>query len=136
MKIATKDINDRDRRWIDIGSGIMSKTFVGVDKLITTSRGGPRIVDILYRKIWSPTASKLLNECDIDDVPVDEPNRKLPEKDSIRVEVTLRNALALFEKRHRRGGGRFTALGMPEDWKPEARRRSAWARLELRLHNE
>ena len=29
----------------------------------------------------------------------DELNRKLPDKDDIRVEVTLRNAVALFERR-------------------------------------
>ena len=36
---------------------------------------------------------------DIDDVLDVELNRKLPEKDNIRVEVALRNALALFERR-------------------------------------
>ena len=66
---------------------------------MTTSRGGPSIVDIQHRKIWSLTTGKLLDECDIDDVSDDELNCKLPEKDNIRVEVTLRNTFALFERR-------------------------------------
>ena len=56
-------------------------------------------MDIQHRKVWSLTTGKLLHECNIDDVPDDELNRKLPERDNIRVEVTPRNALALFERR-------------------------------------
>ena len=99
LKIARKDINSRDQRWVDIGSGIMSKTFVGADKFITTSEGCPSIVDIQHRKVGSLNTGKLLHECDIDDVPDDELNRTFPEKYDIRVEVTLRNALVFFERK-------------------------------------
>ena len=77
----------------------MSKTFVGADNLMTASRGGQSIADIQHWKSLSPATGKLLDECDIDDVSHYELNGKLPEKDKIRVEVTLRNALALFERR-------------------------------------
>ena len=56
-------------------------------------------MDIQHRKIWSLSTGKLIHECDIDDVPDEELNRKLPEKDNIRVEVTLRSALTLYERK-------------------------------------
>ena len=97
--MATKDIKSRDQQWIDIGSGIMSSTFVGADRLMTTSKGGPSFVDVHHRKIWSLSTGKLIHECDIDDVADEELHRRLPEKDNIMVEVTLRNALTLFERK-------------------------------------
>ena len=115
----------------------MSKTFLGADKLMTTFRGGPSMVDIQHRKIGSLTTGKLLDECDIDDVPDDELNRELAEKDNIRVEVTLRNALALFERKGTDVAEIFSqAQGLPRDREPKDRWRNTQARLEPRSHNE
>ena len=98
-KVASKDVTSRDQQWVDIGSGIVSRTFIGAEKLMTTSRGGPNIIDIQHRKVWSLTSRKLLHECDVNDVTDEELNKQLPAPDNIRVELTLRNALKLFERR-------------------------------------
>ena len=98
-KVASKDVTSRDQQWVDIGSGIVSRTFIGAEKLMTTSRGGPNIIDIQHRKVWSLTSGKLLHECDVNDVTDEELNKQLPAPDNIRVELTLRNALKLFERR-------------------------------------
>ena len=62
------------------------------------SRGGPSLVDVQHRKIWSLSTGKGIHECDVDDVSDEELNRKLPAKDNIRVEITLKNALTLERK--------------------------------------
>ena len=46
QKVKSKEISGREQRWIDIGSGIMSRTFVNADRLHTTSKGGPSMMDI------------------------------------------------------------------------------------------
>ena len=45
-KIKTKDIRKQDMQWIDIGSGVMSRAFTQVKKMITTTKGGPPMTDI------------------------------------------------------------------------------------------
>jgi hypothetical protein len=98
-KVASKDVTSGDQQWVDIGSGIVSRTFIGAERLMTTSRGRPNIIDIQHRKVWSLTSGKLLHECDVNDVADEELNRQLSAPDNIRVELTLRNALELFERR-------------------------------------
>ena len=57
------------------------------------------MMDIQHRKVWSLNTGKLIDECDIDDVPDDELHRRLPEQDNIRVEVTLRNSIEVSERK-------------------------------------
>ena len=60
------------------------------------------MMDIQHRKVWSLSTGKLIDECDIDDVPDDELHLRMPEQDNIRVEVTLRNAIEMFERKRAR----------------------------------
>ena len=57
------------------------------------------MVDVQYRRIWSLTSGKLIDECHVDDVSDRELHRRLPERDNIRVELTMRNAIELFERK-------------------------------------
>ena len=98
-RVSRRNILDRDRKWIDIGSGMMSRTFVGATRLHTTSKGGPSLHDIEVRKVWSLTTGKLLDECRIDDVADHILHRNLEKPDDIRVEVILKNAIELYEKK-------------------------------------
>jgi hypothetical protein len=94
-----KDIKSRDLQWTDVGSGVFARTFIGAERLVVTSRGGPCIGDIASRRIWSLSTGKMLDECDIDDVPDKILERKLPEPDDIRVELVLKGALDLYQRR-------------------------------------
>ena len=99
QRVNRRSIDGRDREWIDIGSGIMSRVFTNATRLHTTSKGGPSMSDVQYRRVWSLTTGKLLDECCIDDVPDRELHRPLREPDDIRVELTLRNAITLFKRK-------------------------------------
>ena len=55
--------------------------------------------DIARRKIWSLSKGKLLDDRFVDDVPDHELHRKLDEPDDLRVEVTMRNAQDVFERK-------------------------------------
>ena len=56
-------------------------------------------MDVQHRKVWSLSTGKLIDECCVDDVSDEELHRRLPEPDNIRVEITMRNAIELFEKK-------------------------------------
>ena len=73
--------------------------FVGADRFWTTSKGGPCADDIHSRRTWSLSTGKLLDECVIDDTPDRLLCRPLPCKDDIRVELTLKNAEALYMRK-------------------------------------
>ena len=98
-RVKTSDIKPRDLKWVDIGSGVMPRTFAQATHMVTTSKGGPNIDDIHSRRIWSLSTGKLINECVIDSTSDQVLRRELTTKDDIRVEVILKNALALFERK-------------------------------------
>ena len=75
----------------------MSRTFAQATHMVTTSKGGPNIDDIHSRRIWSLPTGKTIDECVIDSTTDQMLGWELASKDDIRVEVILKNALALFE---------------------------------------
>ena len=80
-------------------SGIVTKSIVGAEKFITTSRRGPCLEDIQSRRIWSLTTGKLLDECNVEDTPDAVLNRKMLEPDNIRIELTLKSVEALYKRK-------------------------------------
>ena len=57
------------------------------------------MADVQHRKIWSLSTGRLLDECEVDDTPEEILHRKLNAPDDLRVEITLRNAMAMFERK-------------------------------------
>ena len=55
--------------------------------------------DIKMRRTWSLSTGKMIDETDVENTPDKELNKPLSKTDNIRVELTLKNALTLFEKR-------------------------------------
>ena len=55
--------------------------------------------DIESRRIRSLSTGKLLDECRVNDAPDRILNRKLEDIDDIRVELTLKNAVEMFERK-------------------------------------
>ena len=98
-RVPTHKISDRDMQWQDIGSGTVARTFKRTAVMRTTSKGGPCMEDIESRRIWSLSTGKLLDECRVNDVPDRVLNRKLEDIDDIRVELTLKNAVEMFERK-------------------------------------
>ena len=72
--------------------------FKQAHRLFTTFKGGPCMADIQSRKRWSLSTGKLIDECDVDDLPDEVLHRTLSKADEIRVELVLNNALALYER--------------------------------------
>ena len=96
VKISTQHIKPKDLQWRDIGSGTFAKTFLGVNRLWTTTKNGPPIEDVFMRRIWSLTRGKLIHECEIDNTSDEELRRPLKEPDDIRVELVMRGAQDLY----------------------------------------
>ena len=55
--------------------------------------------DVQHRKIWSLATGKVIDECYVDDVSDDRLHRKLRQPEDIRVEITLRDAVKMYEKK-------------------------------------
>jgi len=72
---------------------------MGAEHLPITSKGGPSLVDVYSRKVWSLSTGRLVDECVVEDVPDDALYRKLVAPDDLRVELTLKNSMELFERK-------------------------------------
>ena len=67
--------------------------------MMTTSRGGPSQSDVHTRKVWSLSTGKLIDECHPDDVPDARLHRRLERPDNIRVELIMKGALEMYERK-------------------------------------
>ena len=68
-------------------------------RMMTTSKNGPPIEDIQSRRVWSLTKGKLIDECDVERTPDRILNRELESPDDIRVELVLKGAQKLYERK-------------------------------------
>ena len=55
--------------------------------------------DIFRRKLWSLSTCKVLDDCETDAISDDKSNRDIGKVDDIRADLTLKNALKLFERK-------------------------------------
>ena len=78
---------------------MVARTFKQVAKLRTTFPGGQCMDDIFRRKVWSLSTGKVLDDCKTDAISDNKLNRDRGKVDDIRVELTLKNALKLFERK-------------------------------------
>jgi len=54
--------------------------------------------DIHSRRVWSLTTGTMIDEVEVDEVPDSVLHRKMGRVDNVRVELTLKNAVAMFER--------------------------------------
>ena len=96
--IRTEEITTKEKQWQDIGSGIFARTFVQAERLLTTTRGGPPIEDVHRRTIWSLSKGRVIDDCIVDDVADATLNKWLGEPDDIRIELTMKDSMAMFQR--------------------------------------
>ena len=96
--IPTDQIERKDCQWQDIGSGTFARTFTQVERLVTTTRGGPPISDVHRRTVWSLSRGKVIDDCIVNDVPDEILNRRLEQTDDIRVELVMKGAEAMYSR--------------------------------------
>ena len=84
--------------WRQIGSGMWARSFIGMGKLLTTTRSGPQESDVRRRIIRNADTGKLIDDCMPDDVPDEKLYRKLNEKMNIRVELVMKDAAKWFKR--------------------------------------
>ncbi len=67
--------------------------------MITTTRGGPPSCEIHRRVIRSLATGRVIDDCLIDDVPDHALHRPLRQPEDIRVELIMKNAVKMFERK-------------------------------------
>ena len=68
-----------------------------MSSLPAITKGGPSEKDIYRRVVRSLSSGKVIGDCIVDDVSDKELRRKSPSADKVRVELTVRNALSLYQ---------------------------------------
>ena len=97
--LKTEEIAAAEKEWKDIGSGIFARTFVGVDRLPLTTKSGPPACDVHRRIIRSLTTGKVIDDCIVDDVSDEVLKRRIPVADNLRVELVMKQALAMYQQK-------------------------------------
>ena len=98
-KPKTAMMSSQDMIWRDIGSGTVARSFRGAKKLQVSTQGGPPECDVYRRIVQNLDTGKIIDDCIIDDTPDEVLYRDLDKETNIRVELVLRGALALYERK-------------------------------------
>ena len=85
--------------WKDIGSGVVAKTFPNASRMPSTSKGGPALMDVHRRIVRSLTTGKVVDDCVVDDTTDEVMHRFLRTPDDLRVELIMKGALRMFERK-------------------------------------
>ena len=96
--VHAEEITSKEKQWQNIGSGVFARTIVQAERMSTTSRGGPPIEDVHRRTIWSLSKGRIIDDCIVDDTADHILNRWLDEPDDIRIELTMKGALKMYNE--------------------------------------
>ena len=97
--INREEMTTGDLMWKDIGSGTVARTFKDAKELRVSTQGGPPECDVFRRTVWDLSSGKLIDDCIVDDTPDELLFRSLPHEMDIRVELVLKDALALYARK-------------------------------------
>ena len=75
-----------------------ARSFIGMGKLLTSTRSGRRESEVYRRIIRNADTGKLIDDCLPNDVPDEKLYRKLNEKMNLRVELVMKDADKWFRR--------------------------------------
>ena len=71
----------------------MATSFIDVRKLFTTTKGGPPLCDVRWRKVWTLSSGQVIADCIVDDTADKVLNRSMEYPDDIRIELVRKHEL-------------------------------------------
>ena len=83
--------------WRHVGSGVFARTFRMAQRFVTTTKSGPPMCEVHRRVTWSLSTGKMLDDCLVDQTQDEELHRQLKSPDDVRVELTMKDALKMYE---------------------------------------
>ena len=92
------EVQRGDLVWKDIGSGTMARTFLGATQLGISTKGGPPECEVHRRTVWDLSTGRIIDDCVLEDTPDSETHRQLAYETDIRVELVLKDALAMYAR--------------------------------------
>ena len=96
--VKKKEMKKGDLEWRDIGSGVFAKTFLQADRLTVSGKGGPPAGDVARRVVRNLNTGKIVDDCVPDEVPDAMLTRQLPQPEDIRIELTMKGALQMYNR--------------------------------------
>ena len=97
--VKEEEVDPAERQWRSIGSGMFAKTCINASVLPVSLRGEPAECDVHQRIVRSLTTGKVVDDCIIDDTSDEVLRRRLAKPDNIRVELVMKDALCMFQKK-------------------------------------
>ena len=85
--------------WRQIGSGMWARSFIGMSKLLTTTRSGPQESEVERRIIRDVDTGKVIDDCVPHMTSDAKLYRELVDKKNIRVELVMKDAAKWFRQR-------------------------------------
>ena len=82
--------------WKQIGSGMWARSFIGMSRLLTTTKSGPHESNVHRRIIRDVDTGKVIDDCIPELVADEKLFRGLPEKRNIRAELVMKFAAKWF----------------------------------------
>ena len=98
-KVRREEIDKSELTWKDIGSGTVARTFIGAKNLQVSTRGGPPECDVHRRTVWNLGTGRIVDDCIVDDTPDATLYRELPVEMDIRVELVLKDAVSMYQRK-------------------------------------
>ena len=96
--VKKEDMRKGDFEWKDIGSGVFAKTFLQAERLTVSSKGGPPACEVARRVVRNLATGKIIDDCVPEDTSDSVLHRRLPHPEDIRIELTMRGALSMYNK--------------------------------------
>ena len=78
---------------------MFAKTFMDVNHMPLTSKGGPVASDVHRRIVRSLSTGKVIDDCITDDVGDQELYKLMPIRDNVRVELIMKQALSMYQRK-------------------------------------
>ena len=97
QRIFGERIPQEELEWREIGSGMWARSFIGMSRLLTTTRSGPCESEVKRRIIRNADTGKLIDDCEPEHVSDEKLFRDMKEKTNIRVELIMKNAAKWFK---------------------------------------
>ena len=94
-----EDIDEPEKHWKYVGSGVMMRTFVKATRLILTTKSGPPAADMKQRIIRYLNTGKIIDMCEPDNTPDAELFKQFESPKTIRVELVLKSAEEMYRRR-------------------------------------
>ena len=96
QRILGNRILTEELEWKQIGAGMWARSFIGMSRLLTSTKSGPQESDVRRRIIRDVDTGKVIGDCIPELVADEKLFRNVPKERNIRLELVMKDAAKWF----------------------------------------